>query len=280
MLAELSSNPLLQSTFIPFVIALVLATVLGIFGRGSGLAIAIGFYVAAWYISGFQILPLTSTRKILILGIAAVLLGIAIDNWRPLRRVGLPIIVVAGVSSALWLIWPLLARSSGSAMWLLAASAVIYVTWNSLWLYGLRKKPWRISSAALLLAVGTGIAALFGASALLGQLASALAAAIAGLLIIGLVFSSSAVNKVGNVGATMALPVAMLSSLIGLSASVYAQLPWYSLAFLATIPLLAYVPLSARNPWRQVLTMKLIFAPAVAAAIFIAWTSGGGDFPF
>ena len=280
MLAELTSNPLLQSTFIPFVVTLVLATVLGVFGRGSGLAIAAGFYVAAWYISGFQMMPLTSTRKILILGVAVVLLGIFIDNWRPVRRAGLPIIFVAGASSALWLIWPLLVRSSGNAMWLLGGSAVVYVTWNSLWLYGLRKKPWRISSAALFIAAGTGIAALFGASALLGQLASALAAAIAGLLIIGLIFSSSAANKVGNVGAAMAMPVAVLSSLIGLSASVYAQLPWYSLAFLAAIPLLAYIPLSARNPWRQVLIMMLVFTPAVSATVFIAWESGGGDFPF
>ena len=70
---DLLANPAIQSGIIPFLIALIAAWGLRRLGWvWSGLGFAIAYYVSVYLAAGFQLTPLTSTRKILILGMAAI----------------------------------------------------------------------------------------------------------------------------------------------------------------------------------------------------------------
>jgi hypothetical protein len=56
----------------------------------------------------------------------------------------------------------------------------------------------------------------------------------------------------------------------------YASLPWYSLAPLALIPLLARLPLPAgRSRFSAILLASIYMLPAAAAAILITWRVAG-----
>jgi hypothetical protein len=63
-------NPVLQSSLLPFVAGLVAAAVL-FQVRMEGLAALAGFLAAVALIGNFALDPLTATRKIVIVGVAA-----------------------------------------------------------------------------------------------------------------------------------------------------------------------------------------------------------------
>src|SRR3569623_649411 len=72
------------------------------------------------------------------------------------------------------------------------------------------------------------------------------------------------------VGSLVALPVGLGAALIGCGAQVYAKLPWYSLAILAAVPLLAHLVWLRRLPRAAQALLSLVAAalPAAAAVWF------------
>src|SRR5207245_11083394 len=80
---EMLANPAVQGGLAPFVAALIVAALLAPFRLG-GLAVVAAFATAVYFIAGFTFAPLTATRKIILLGLAAPLAGIVIDfAFRP-----------------------------------------------------------------------------------------------------------------------------------------------------------------------------------------------------
>src|SRR3989442_13179300 len=82
---EMLANPLVQGGLAPFVAALIVAALLAPFRLG-GLAVVAAFATAVYFIAGFTFAPLTATRKIILLGLAAPLAGIAIGFAFPPAR--------------------------------------------------------------------------------------------------------------------------------------------------------------------------------------------------
>src|SRR5204863_197146 len=82
---EMLANPAVQGGLAPFIAALVVAALLAPLRLG-GLAVVAAFATAVYFIAGFTFEPLTATRKIILLGLAAPLAGIVIDfAFRPTR---------------------------------------------------------------------------------------------------------------------------------------------------------------------------------------------------
>lgn len=264
-------HPAVQSALIPFVVALMAVFVLR-FMRWyfAGLAVMAGFYAAVYFIYGFEFFPLRSTNKILVLGLAAIVVGLVLDVI-PSRKARWPLLFVAGAGAAIWLAWPALGRYEWQELALIGGGGVLFVGWMTAMMEGLGDKPVNADSAALSVAVGVGITSLLGATALYGQLGSAIAAAA------GARWLFNAFGKETAAGANMMLPVGLLCGLLAYGALVYASLPWYNLALLSLIPLLARVPVpEGWSVWlRSFLFLIMTSVPAGLAIYFTYQASGG-----
>lgn len=263
-------NVFVQSAVIPFVVALIAALVLrGTGAPWAGLGFPLAFGAAAYLIAGFQFLPLTSTRKILLAGAGAVVVALLLDTLVRDRRARLWL-PVAAAAVALWVIWPLVTRTEGAALAGVIVPALAYTAWLTFSTDTLESRPVRSVVTVLMLATGTGISALLGATALMGQLGGAVAAAVGAYLLVFLWRGEFAPGR------TLILPATLLCALLGVAAFHFARLPWYSLAPLTLIPLLARLPVPAgRNRFIPIVLTALYTLPAAAAAILITLAVAG-----
>lgn len=270
-MTEWSADPVFQSAIAPFAVALIASLLLYRGGwQWAALSVALGFMAAAWLIMDFRFQPLTSTRKIVLLGIVAAGAGLALGVYRGGRRARLVLLGIGGAAAVLWVVWPVLARREGAALWMLAGGAALYGGWLVAAMDGIRGHALRAGVTSLSLALGAGLSVVLGASAYLGQLASAVAAAAGGYLLVAVFFRAL------PAGAALTLPAAVLCATVSFAGTVYAKLPWFVLPILATIPLLARVPLPARARWLQAGVLLVATAPAAVAAVLVTWRVAGG----
>lgn len=264
-------NVFVQSALIPFVVALIAALALrGAGAPWAGLGFPLAFGAAAYLIAGFQFLPLTSTRKILLAGAGAVVVALTLDTLVRDRRLRLWLPAAAAAAVTLWVIWPVVTRTEGAALAGVIGPALAYTAWLTLGTDTLEPRPVRSVVAVLMLAIGTGISALLGATALMGQLGGAVAAAVGAYLLIFLWRGEFAPGR------TLTLPATLLCALLGVAALHFARLPWYSLAPLTLIPLLARLPVpETRNRFIPIALAALYTLPAAAAAILITLAVSG-----
>jgi hypothetical protein len=265
---ELLSQPALQSSLIPFCAALAMAVLL-LAGarRWAGLAVLVGFYAAVYLIAGFEFAPLTSTRKILLLGLAAIPVALVLDALRKKARVGSSALFWLAGAALLWVVWPVVQREELRAALALGGMGAIYAVLVTSFASDLAAKPRHAGVALLTMSLGTGGAALMGASALIGQLGLALGAATGAWLLLAMW------KPAMGAGNTLTLPVGFLNALLGYSAFVYARLPWFALLPLGLIPLVArfVAPDTKVASWRQTLWLVLLASPLAALAVFLAW---------
>ena len=271
---DLFANPAFQSGIAPFVTTLVAGLLLKrAGGYWVGLAVVLGFYVAVWLMIDVKFSPLTSTRKIILLGMAALIAGALLDLYPSARRFLPALLFVAGAAAITWVIWPVLSRREGTVFLLLAAGGVLYGGWFAAATELLRPRALPASVMVTMLGFGTGIAVLFGASALLGQLALAIGSAGGAYLLLSL-FGRQPVT-----GSIMLLPAILLCGMIGYAGMVYAKLPWFALPFLALVPLAAHITApTSRSRWMQAILLVLVVAPpAIIAAVIAWWVEGAPD---
>lgn len=268
---HLAADPVFQTAVAPFAVALVGGLVLNRLGWfWAGLSVPLGFYAAAWLIIGLQLTPLTSTHKILLSGMVAAAAGLLFDALPGGRRRLQWLLAAAAAGAAVWLVWPVLMRREGVSFWLLGGRAGLYLAWLVVAGIGLRGRPLPAGATALSLALGTGICAVYGASTLLGQLAASIAAAAGAFLILAVLLVRH------NAGAALLLPALILCGLLGVSACVYAKVPWVSLPVLAVIPVIARLPLDeAKAAWMRAVVLLLATLPAAAAAVYVTRQATG-----
>ncbi len=263
---ELLNNPAMQAGIAPFVVALIVALLFRKAGL-SGLAIIAGFAVMIHLVSGWAFEPLTSSRKLIWLGMASGLLAIPLSYmhgrwWRPVLT------VLAGVA-ALWMSMRILQQQSPVDALRWGAGCVLYTGWLVYWMDELKGSPVRAATAGTALGFGTGAAVLIGASALLGQYGLSLGAAASACLLI--VFVSN--GKFAG-GRNFTLPLGFISGLIGCLAVLTAQLPWYSLPLLAVIPLVAKLPVSG-NARLQTVVLSVATLLCAAVAVYLSFRING-----
>ena len=272
-MTDLLSNPAIQSGIIPLIVAIVVAVILKRFeGYWSGLSFAVAYYLSVYLAVGFQFYPFTSTRKILIVGLVAIMLGLIIDAKKIKTKHLYITLLTLGIGSALWVIWPILLRQEGIMILTMSVPALGYVAWLTLGMNQLRNHNDRVAMVALALGLGTGISAILGASALVGQLGIAIGA-IAGAMLLLSLFKQNV-----KLGSTFALPVGLLSGLLGMGAVIYASLPWYCLIPMAATPLTSYIQLPNNlTKIKSLLILAAITLPFPVISIVLAWLSGSGE---
>ncbi|MDH3377478.1 MAG: hypothetical protein OEQ39_11040 [Gammaproteobacteria bacterium] len=262
----LLTRPEIQSAAAPLLVALAVGLILRAFGRPWPLLGAVvGFLATAWLINGLQFTPLTGARKIIVIAAAAGVVGVLADVMPRLRA--RPVwLALFSAGAALWLIWKVLARREGVDLMVVGAPAVAYVMWLTLCLDFGRRAEIPTLAAGLALALGTGAVSILSASALLGQLAFGLGAAIGGVFLLVVFWKDSVA------GAVFTVPVGILAGLIGYAGYVFAKVPWYALAVLAIVPLAAHIPLP--KAWPRIVRAAvhtLLGVIVSAVAVGVVW---------
>lgn len=265
-LQSLLDHPAVQAGLAPFIVALLVSE---LFRRIklSGLAVIAGFAITIYLASSFSFEPLTVPRKIIALGFLGAGLGVVLD-WLRFSWLTWLLPIAAGAVT-IWAMLNILQHQPPQVALLWGAACAAYVALLVWGMDRLESNAMRSSSAATALGFGTGGAALLGASALLGQFGLALGAAAAALSFI-LCIS----NRTLPTGRALTLPVALIAGLTACLAVLSAKLPWYALAILVCIPLLAHlVPLQNRSVRVQILLLSLLTLPVASAAIYVTWRS-------
>ncbi|MBI2311410.1 MAG: hypothetical protein HYU77_02785 [Betaproteobacteria bacterium] len=265
------TDPVFQSAVAPFVAALIVAELLQRL-RLSGLALTAGFCTTVYLVADFSFAPLTSTRKIVYLSLGAAALGLLFDlllrQWRPLRY----LLAIAVGAAMVWVVWNPLSQKDTVELALYGFGLFAFAAWIAAVTDGLREAPQRAGCAGLALGLGTGLSALLGASALLGQLGLGLGAASGAYLLIQMISGGTL-----PAGRILTLPLAVASALIAGAAMMLAKLPWQVLPVLACVPLGALVPVPGRWAlWVQIFLLSLCALAVAAVAAFITWQMAGG----
>lgn len=129
----------------------------------------------------------------------------------------------------------------------------------------------RAGAAGLMLGLGTGVSAVLGAAALVGQYGMALGAACGGFLVLLLALGP----RVGA-GHALTLTVSVLCALLAAASVLLAQVPAVALAALALVPVAARLPLPATPLWLQPVLAGVYAAVPAAGACVLVWLSGRG----
>jgi hypothetical protein len=268
---ELLTNPVVQSSVAPFAVALILAALLFPV-RLAGLAAAGGFFATVWMMGTFGLSPLTATRKIVLVGAAAPVLGVLADlAFKPTRVTG-PVLGALFGAAALWVFWSVLQQRPAAQLALYGAALFAFVMWTVAFAAALHAQPVRSGAAGLGLGLGTGAAAVLGGSALLGQYGLALGAACGGFLLVVMVLGARVAA-----GATLTLTFSVIAVLVAAGAVFLAQLPWAALAALALVPVVVRLPLPEKSPsWLQAVAGSLYAFVAAGAGCAIAWVASRG----
>lgn len=266
-----ANHPAIQSGLAPFLTALIVAESLRRL-RLSGLAVIAGFCMTVWLVAGFDFEPLSATRKIILAGLAATVVGLLADliagRWQVVRY-----LAVAGCGgTAVWVLWPVLQQKETRDLLVAGVGVVVFAIWIGLCADRLADMPVRASVAGTALGTGVGISALLGASALLGQMGIAVGAACGAYLLVQF-FS----DKTLSCGRTFTLPVSLLCGAIAPAAVLLASLPWYCLPVLALIPVIVCIPLPRHWSVRQQSFPLMMLAGSCAAwSAYMVWRETGG----
>ncbi len=275
---QLLSRPEIQSAVAPFAIALLAYLGLRKFTATAWIwALFAAFVVSAALINGVIVTPLTGTRKIILLIIAALVAAALLPRILPDRNLQRGAVAVLCLLALSWVFWAVVARMPPGAIALFVAGCVALVACLTLSFDRLAHDPAKLQGASLGLLIGVGLSATAAASALLGQLALALAAGCGGALLAWVLTGS--LRDSTPAGKTLTtLPYVLAPATLGVAAVVFARLPWYALIPLAAIPFtVSQVPLKSNSRFLRALLASLPgLVIAVAVALWI-WQSSGSD---
>ena len=265
------SHPAFQAGFAPFIAGLIVVAALQ-FLRLGGLAAVSGFATAVFLISGFGFTPLNATNKIVLLGIAAAVVGLLVDFAFKPTRFGHAVLAVAAGAAGVWTFTSVLQQKELMTALVAGGGIGVFLAWLAAAGLAQTGHSVRAGATGLGLGLGGGVACILGASAKFGSYALALGAASGAFLLWQMV-----TNRRVHAGATYTLSTAVIAGLLLTGTMMLAQLPWYSLAIFAVVPLATLLPLPEKSPvFAQVIVASVYALAVAAAACATAWHSSGG----
>ena len=262
---------MVQASLAPFVVGLAIAAAFWP-ARLGGLAVVAAFLVTMYFVSGITFTPLTATRKIVLLGMAAPVIGMLVDFAFKPNRLGTALLALGAAAGVLWVFWPVLAQKPQLEAWTMGASAAatlaFMVGFGQLFLGA---DAVRAGAAGLGAGIATGAAAVIGASATYGLYGFALGAGAGAFLLPQMILGRKC-----HAGATFTLTAMLLAGLVAAGVMVLAKLPWYALLVLALVPAAARVPVPAKAPvWLQAVLLSLCCFAVGGLACYLAWPAAG-----
>lgn len=260
-------HPAFQAGVAPFLAALLAAWLLAK-PKLSGLATIAAFTVTVQLASGFAFDPLTSSRKLVLLTLAAAALAIPLSFIK--AQWVRPLLAVSAAVCAVWMAHTILRQKELLDMLLWGSGGALYLGWLVYWHDGLQDNPTRSVCSGLGLGIGTGGAALIGSSALLGEYGLALAAAAGAVALLHLVRGQGLPLR-----RNFSLPLAVGAGLVGYLGTLSSQLPWYALAVLALVPPVCRLPVAENNVRLQTLLLGMLSTACAAGAIYLTWRIAG-----
>jgi hypothetical protein len=280
-LQHLLAMPEAKFVLIPLVATFLIALVLHPLGwTWSGLALAAGFYLAANQLGVFDFSLFETllargdvadhTGKILLLGLAALVIGLLYDIYWGSRQQSFPLLMLLAGAAAFWLSWGTLTQQPLPEIWPATLGAIAYLAWMAAWSDGLREQPVRATSIGWVLSMAIAGAAWLGPglSTPYGQLSMAFAAAAGGFWLATIVMPRL------RGGSMFALPVLFIGALLSLTGVMQQQIPAYFLLLLALLPVFGKISLALepRSSFGRALVAVLIMLPiGVAAATAPLW---------
>jgi hypothetical protein len=266
------NDPMIQASLAPFTVALVVAALLYKLRLG-GLAAIAGFCTTAYLASGISFSPLTATRKLVLLGLAAPALGLIADFAFKANRLTEIVLGLLFGALSFWVFWSVLSQKGPTQMLLVGGGLALMIAWTVGFAASLRGDSVRACCAGLGLGLGSGVAAVAGASALLGLYGMGLGAASGAILLVQMI-----TGRRMHTGLTYALTFGVIGSLVAAAAVLLAKLGWIPLAILALVPLAARIPAPARWPvWAQSFLVSAYTLGCAAIACAIAWLAIRGS---
>lgn len=265
-MADWLDQPAAQAAVAPFVTALVVASLLRR-TRFAWLAIVAGYAAMVALTTGFSFSPLSASRRILLLCLAAPLAGIAADRWFPRSRGAAAFVAALAGAAAAWTFLAVLVQKEGGEAWVAGLLLALFAAAMVLSLLPLRDDALRTAAAGVGLGVGVGVAAVVSASIGFLFAGAAVAAACAALLLVFAVSSRAAAP-----GLPGALTLGMMIALFAEGALMLAQLPWYAAAALLLVPVAVRLPVRASASPLARAGMHVVGALAAASVpIGAAW---------
>lgn len=266
----LLQNPAVQSAGVPLFLALVTALALAR-TQLAPLGVVLGILACAWLTVGLDVFPLTSTRRTLLALVVLALAGFVLDALKVGGQRWIPVVV--GAVAALFAVYPALLNASlmsaavGTAVAVFTGAAVLSG------LDHLRSRPVAGAAAGVGTAVTTGFMCVLGASASLGQLAIAAAAASGGFALVALVGKRTLPG-----GRLLVWPLGVLIALAAVAGVVLAQVPWMAMPFVALAPWVAgWLPVPGSNRWLE-MTLRTVAATAVGlVGVWATWYATGAS---
>jgi hypothetical protein len=258
--------PYVQSGAAPFAAALLVAALFGPLRLG-GLAAGAGFAAAVWLIGSFGLTPLSASRKLVVVVLAATLAGAALDVLRVAPRPALRAAVAAVCAAgAVWMIWAVLVQQPVPRALVMGLGAAALPAWLAASGLPLASDPLRAGAAGLAGTLGAGLCALLGGSALLSQYGIALAAGCGAFLLV-------AVLRGGRATPCAALVLGALvgAGLVGVGAATLARLDWIAVALLALVTPATRLPLPRAHAWWRAAVAAFYSCAVAGAAIARAW---------
>ena len=264
---ELLSNPAVQAGAAPFLAGLVVAVALRPL-KLAGLAVTAAFFTTVYFVQGFQFVPLTATRKLILVAAAAPVAGILVDfAFRP-TRLGAALLALVAGGAAWWAFGPVLGQRPASEAALLLGSAIAAAAFAvGFGQVALAGDGVRAGAAALALGIGAGVASIFSASIAYGSYGLALGAGAGAFLLPQMISGTKS-----HAGATFVLPALLAAALVTAGAMTLAKMPWYVVIVLALVPLAVRLPGPERAPvWLQAVVFSLYGFAVAGLACWLAW---------
>lgn len=269
----LLDRPEIQSALLPFVTALVIALGLRKLTATAWLwAMFVAFALSALLINGLTLTPLTGTRKIILLLGGALIAAALLPGVLARLRMQRPFTDLFCLLALGWVFSAVVARMQMLQIAMIAGGAVAFALTLQLSFERVVASPARLYGAGFGLLLGVGLAATAAASALLGQLGLALAAACGGAYLAWVISGTGAHAK----QLVVTLPYVLAALLLGVASVLFARLPWYALIPLAFIPLAtSLVPLKFESRFANALAASLPGLVIALATAFWVWKSSG-----
>jgi hypothetical protein len=269
---DLLDHPAVQGGVAPLVVALIVAAVLAR-TRFAWLAIAAAYAAMVALSMGFEFTPMTIARKTVLIGLLAPWAGVAADILPGRTRAAVPALIAASALVSVWVFITVLQQRSGAGAYLAGAGIAVFVAALVALVLRLSSDGPRSGAAGLGLGLAIGVAGVVSAS--IGALiaGASLAAASGAMLLVQVVLGRGIAP-----GFTGTLPLGLLSALIAAGTCLLAELPWYALPLLLTIPLAALLPAPRHRPLLVRAGVLAVYALAAACLpIGAAWYAARGS---